>query len=400
MVRTNAQSLLDRFCKSIFKCSYILKQLLNPSSAITQTLVKNYDYNSEPQAELYEVIANFDSFRQQICSYGFTFEWGLNYLRDQGESILAQINEWVDIITRNRNRIRKFIESYFFKIEDFGIFDLLDSLSEFFNCILSNDDETCASIATSQNFYKKCISALHVTNTGHGNYKLTDSWIKQKLGLCDNITMQLNGLANNLSKALYDAGLTAKNVSNAQAAFNIANFVRDAKRAIDKGDYTQIPGVKLCCKAYNSATEFASALGDAFSNMFSTGSASSNSDEMELSFDFIVSNAKFDTNGKLIIEYEGNTADVTAVLGNTTITTTDGIYVPISEKDNCVETLKTIYWTDNHMIVSTGMAVNSLVKFWNNEELTADEKLIADDIINRVSAMQNLSEVNDVLKAY
>lgn len=81
MQKTHAQEYLDKFCQSLFKCSYILKQLLDPSSALTKTLVKNFDYNSAPQAKLYDIVSSYDNFKKQICSSGFTFMWGLNYLR-------------------------------------------------------------------------------------------------------------------------------------------------------------------------------------------------------------------------------------------------------------------------------------------------------------------------------
>lgn len=82
MQKTHASTLLDNFCKSIFKCSYILKELLNPSSPITKTLQQFGGYDATAQQNLYKNISDFDAFRQQICSSGFTFMWGLNYLRD------------------------------------------------------------------------------------------------------------------------------------------------------------------------------------------------------------------------------------------------------------------------------------------------------------------------------
>ena len=393
--KTHAKEYLDKFCKSIFKCSYVLKQLLDPTSSITKTLVKNFEYDSEPQEQLYEAIASFDNFRQQICSAGFTFMWGLNYLRDYGEQILAQINEWVDIITRNRNRIRKRLESYFYAIEDYGIFDLLDRLHAFFNCVLDAAIDSCSSIATSQNFYKKCTGALHITEIGAGQYKLTDSWLKQKLGTCDNATRQLNGLSAQLTKVLIDAGITSKNLANAQASFNLANFVRDTKRALDRGDWHQIPGVKLFEKTWKSAGEFGTALGKCISKIAKTArdAAVDTMSNIDLSWDNILEHLFYDDEGKVWFEVEsGLTVRVDEELGlvsSSTITVT----VNNTEAEFAEDTLRRFYWTSDGRLVSNGYIVDQIA---NN---TTDQEIV-DEITTKASVVNDMSDITQTVKKY
>lgn len=391
--KTHAKEYLDKFCKSIFKCSYVLKQLLDPTSSITKTLVKNFEYNSEPQAQLYDAIASFDNFRQQICSAGFTFMWGLNYIRDYGEQILAQINEWVDIITRNRNRIRKRLESYFYAIEDYGIFDLLDRLHAFFNCVLDAAIDSCSSIATSQNFYKKCTGALHITEIGAGQYKLTDSWLKQKLGICDNATRQLNGLSAQLTKALIDAGITSKNLANAQAAFNLANFVRDTKRALDRGDWHQIPGVRLFEKTWNSAGEFGTALGNCIKKIADEiGDAITS---IDLSWDNILEHLYWQDDDIVFIA-DNNLGVV--VLTNffvepgTTINTID-VSVNNSEAEFAEDTLKRFYWTSDGRLVSNGYIVNQIAN-------TTTDQTIVDEITTKAGIVNDMSDITQTVKKY
>ena len=365
--KTHAKEYLDKFCKSLFKCSYVLKELLNPSSSITKTLVKNFDYNSKPQQELYDNIMIFDNFRKQICSAGFTFMWGLNYIRDYGEQILAQINEWVDIITRNRNRIRKRLESYFYAIEDFGIFDLLNRLHVFFNCVLDASIDSCSSIATSQNFYKKCTGALHITEIGAGQYKLTDSWIKQKLGMCDNATRQLNGLSAQLTKVLIDAGITSKNLANAQASYNLANFVRDTKRAIDRGDWQQIPGVKLFKKTWTSAGEFGTALSECMHRIaVEIGEAITN---IDLSWDNILEHLYWQDDD--IVFITDNDVVVLTDIFIDTGTQVDTITVNVnkSEAESAEDTLKRFYWTSDGKLVSNGYIVDQIANNTTDQEL-------------------------------
>lgn len=388
MQKTHAKDLLDKFCKSIFKCSYILKELLNPSSPITKTLQQYSGYDATAQANLYKDISDYDTFRKQICSSGFTFMWGLNYLRDKGEDILAKINEWVDVITRNRNRIRKKLESYFYAIEDFGILDLLRQLSVFFNCILSPEDETCASIATSQNFYRKCMGALHIRETGYGQFKLSDSWLKQKLGICDNVTLQLNQVKNNLAIALTDAGITSKNLANAQNAYNLANFVRDTKRAFDRGSWTAIPGVKWFKSTFNDAADFGSALAAAMSEI---GSRLSN---VDLSFDSILEFLKV-KDDKVVYANpaEVDEIDLTTIFfPNGSSGTGDTIYVSSSDVELATDSMNRFYWTEDGQLVSMSYVVDSLVN-------GTDEKL-NNDIDNKMSVINAMSDTTFVLNKY
>ena len=392
--KTHAKEYLDKFCKSIFKCSYVLKELLNPSSSITKTLVKNYQYNSKPQQELYDNIMIFDNFRQQICSAGFTFMWGLNYIRDYGEEILAQINEWVDIITRNRKRIKKRLESYFYSIEDFGIFDLLDRLHAFFNCVLDASIDSCSSIATSQNFYKKCTGALHIVEIGAGQYKLTDSWLKQKLGTCDNATRQLNGLSAQLTKVLIDAGITSKNLANAQASYNLANFVRDTKRAIDRGDWHQIPGVRLFEKTWTSAGEFGDALGNC---MKAIGAAFGNAvSNIDLSWDNILEHL-YTKDDKIVFRAENNTGTIIDVdlsewlKGNVSEPRT--VNVNQSEAESAEDTLQRFYWTNDGRLVSNSYIV---------EQISTDgtDRAIIDEITTKASIVNDMSDITNTVKKY
>lgn len=391
--KTHAKEYLDKFCKSIFKCSYVLKQLLDPTSSITKTLVKNFEYDSEPQEQLYEAIASFDNFRQQICSAGFTFMWGLNYIRDYGEQILAQINEWVDIITRNRNRIRKRLESYFYAIEDYGIFDLLDRLHAFFNCVLDAAIDSCSSIATSQNFYKKCTGALHITEIGAGQYKLTDSWLKQKLGTCDNATRQLNGLSAQLTRALIDAGITSKNLANAQASFNLANFVRDTKRALDRGDWHQIPGVRLFEKTWESAGDFGTALGSCMKKIADAiGDAVTN---IDLSWDNILEHLYWkDDDIVFVADNDLGVVVLTDVFidPDTTIRTID-VSVNNTEAEFAEDTLRRFYWTSDGRLVSNGYIVDQIA---NN---TTDQAIV-DEITTKASIVSDMSDITQTVKKY
>ena len=317
--------------------------------------------------------------------------WGLNYIRDKGEEILAQINEWVDIITRNRKRIRKRLESYYYAIEDFGIMDLLNQLSAFFNCVLDASIDSCSSIATSQNFYKKCIGAMHIAPVGAGQYKLTDSWLKQKLGTCDNATRKLNSLSNELAKVLMDAGITSKNLANAQAAFNLANFVRDTKRALDRGDWTQIPGVKLISKTWDSAGAFGTALGNCMKAIAdAAGEAISN---IDLSWDNILEHLFYDDNGVYYKDDIVNMVYLNTQLGIGDLGDSVTYEVNATEAETAADTLHRFYWTSDGRLVSNGYIVDQI------SEGKGDKNLI-NEVTVKAKLVEDLSDITQVMKKY
>jgi hypothetical protein len=264
-------------------------------------------------------------------------------------------------------------------------------LHAFFNCVLDAAIDSCSSIATSQNFYKKCTGAFHITEIGAGQYKLTDSWLKQKLGTCDNATRQLNGLSAQLTKALIDAGITSKNLANAQASFNLANFVRDTKRALDRGDWHQIPGVRLFEKAWDSAGAFGTALGSCMSKIASAaGDAIKN---IDLSWDNILEHLMYNDNGEVLyVDESGLTVRVDEELGLTSSSTTT-ITINDSEAEYAEDTLRRFYWTSDGRLVSNGYIVDQIAN-------DGDDTKIIDEITTKASIVNDMSDITQTVKKY
>lgn len=270
-------------------------------------------------------------------------------------------------------------------------------MSVFFNCVLDATIENCSSIATSQNFYKKCITALHIVEIGSGQYKLTDSWVTQKIGLCDNATRQLNGLSNKLSTAITDAGITSKNLANAQAAYNLANFVRDTKKAIDRGDLTQIPGVRLAVTAFSSAEDF----GKAISNCIKKIADTVETTIVSFSFEDILENMFADEDG---LYYYVKVTDQKIYFDKD-----DGFEYKlklediknyyVSQKDSAVaaDTLNRIYLTNDHRLVSNAYIVDAL-----NGDLPTevDEQNLVNEITTKASMINDLSDITQYVKKF
>ena len=267
-------------------------------------------------------------------------------------------------------------------------------MSAFFNCVLDATIENCSSIATSQNFYKKCITALHIVEIGSGQYKLTDSWVKQKIGLCDNAARQLNGLSNKLSTAITDAGITSKNLANAQAAYNLANFVRDTKRAVDRGDLTQIPGVSLAIEAFSSAEDF----GKAISNCIKKIADSVKTTIVSFSFEDILENMFADDEGlyyyvkvtdqKIHFDEKDGFEYKLKVKSN----------YSVSQKDSIVaaDTMNRIYLTNDHRLVSNAYIVGAM----NGEQTVENEQDLINEITTKASMINDLSDITQYVKKF
>ena len=235
------------------------------------------------------------------------------------------------------------------------------------------------------------MGALHIKETGYGQFKLTDSWVKQKLGVCDNVTLQLNQVKNNLAIALTDAGITSKNLANAQNAYNLANFVRETKRALDRGDWTEIPGIKWFKTTYSDAKDFGNALGAAMNKI--KANLQQWISNIDLSFDSILEFLKV-KDDKVVYANPAmpTTVDLTTEFGFTIVGTGDKIYVDSANADVAKDSMKRFYWTDDGQIVSMSYVVDSLVN-------GTDEKL-NNDIDNKMSVINAMSDTTFVLNKY
>lgn len=236
---------------------------------------------------------------------------------------------------------------------------------------------------------------MHIVEIGSGQYKLTDSWVKQKIGLCDNASRQLNGLSNKLSTAITDAGITSKNLANAQAAYNLADFVRDTKHAIDRGDLTQIPGVSLAIEAFNSAEDF----GKAISNCIKKIADSVKTTIVSFSFEDILENMFADDKG---LFYYVEVTDQKIYFDEK-----DGFSYKlkltnsysVSQKDSTVaaDTLNRIYLTNDHRLVSNAYIVDAM-----NGKLPAEinEQDLINEITTKASMVNDLSDITQYVKKF
>lgn len=209
----------DAICQGLFRCTEFLEQVLDPNSLLCRTVRKYTNYNPGPQEELYKVVGDFREFKNQVCSFGFTYNFGLSAVKEMLNQYYAMCTEFLDMLEKNKERIRRFLQKYLDTLIDIGVFDMLDRLKKFFDCVLI-DTEICSNIRTANSFYNTCLRKMCIEETGDG-YRLDSTMSAEYMNTFDSRINNLNNAKNDLKK-LIDSMLTPSQVNAANNAFNIA----------------------------------------------------------------------------------------------------------------------------------------------------------------------------------
>ena len=209
----------DAICQGLFKCTEFLEQVLDPNSLLCRTIRKYTNYNAAPQEELYKVVGDFREFKNQVCSFGFTYNFGLSAVKEMLNQYYAMCTEFLDMLDRNKERVRRFLQKYLDKLIDFGVFDMLDRLKKFFDCVLI-DTEICSNIRTANSYYNTCLRKMCIEESGDG-YRLDSTMSAEYMNTFDSRINNLNNAKNDLKK-LIDSMLSPSQVSAANNAFNIS----------------------------------------------------------------------------------------------------------------------------------------------------------------------------------
>ena len=206
-------------CQGMFKCTALLNEVLDPNSLLSRTLKKYTNYNSKPQEDLYAVIGDFNQFKDTFCNFGLTYNFGISGIKMLLNGYKDTLEEFFQMLERNKERIRRQLQRYFDSIIDSGFFDLLDKLKAFFDCVLI-DTEICSNIRTANSFYNTALAKLGIEESGSG-YKINSELSAYYLNAFDSRINQINNTKNDLQK-LIDSMLAPSQVSAANNAFNLA----------------------------------------------------------------------------------------------------------------------------------------------------------------------------------
>lgn len=206
-------------CDGMFRCTELLEQLLDPTSLLTRTIKKYTNYKGKTQEEIFKVIRDFKEFQAQVCTFGVTFNFGLSAIKDLLSNYYAMIDEFLQMLERYKEKIRRFLQKYLDILIDIGVFDMLDKLKKFFDCVLI-DTDICSNIRTANSFYKSMLRKMCIEESGNG-YKLNSQVSAQYLNAFNSRINQLDNAKIELKK-LIDSMLNPSQVKAAKNAFNIS----------------------------------------------------------------------------------------------------------------------------------------------------------------------------------
>ena len=206
-------------CNGMFRCAALLEEVLDPNSLMSRTLKKYTNYNARPQEELYAIVGDFKEFKDTVCNFGFTYNFGLSAIKSLLNTYEAMCEEFLDMLERNKERIRRFLQRYLDTLIDIGVFDLLDRLKKFFDCVLI-DTDICSNIRTANSFYNTMLAKMWIEESGDG-YKIQTEKATYFMNAFDSRINQFSNTKQELKK-LIDSMLAPSQVLAAKNAFNLS----------------------------------------------------------------------------------------------------------------------------------------------------------------------------------
>lgn len=209
-------------CDGMFRCVALLEDILDPNSLLTRTLKKYTNYNEKPQEELYAVVSDFREFKDTICNFGFTYNFGLSGIKSLLNTYEAMCKKFLDMLERNKERIRRFLQRYLDTLINIGVFDMLDKLKSFFDCVLI-DTDICSNIKTANSFYNDMLDKMCIEDAGDG-YRIDTDKSAYFMNTFDSRINQLNNSKYELLR-LIDSMLTPSQVKAANNAYNLSSNI-------------------------------------------------------------------------------------------------------------------------------------------------------------------------------
>lgn len=213
----------SKFCNNLYKCNIFIEELTDSNSLICKTLISLGVITAEQQQYVNEIISEYSTFMDTICTYGFTFNFGLSVLKKLLNTYKKTLDGFLDTIERKKEDIRRFIQKYLNKLQDSGIFDLLAKLRKFFNCILEQTD-SCTSLKTTQNFYTDSLEKMKIEEAGTGGYKLEAGTSNSMMNAFDSRINAINNSKDDIQKAV-DALVSPSDVKASSKAFNLSKHI-------------------------------------------------------------------------------------------------------------------------------------------------------------------------------
>lgn len=188
----------NSICQGLFKCPEFLEQIVNPNSLLSRTIRKYTNYDTSLQEAIYDTLGDYNQFKDQICSFGLSYDFGMEAIREMLEGWQKQASEFMKLCQECKENIRRHLQKYLDYLIDSGVFDMLDKLKNFFDCVLV-DTDICSNIYTANSYYNTVLSKLHIKATGN-SYALDDDIQRQYMNSMDSRINQLNNSKKELTE--------------------------------------------------------------------------------------------------------------------------------------------------------------------------------------------------------
>lgn len=215
----NGIGISDILCTRLFNCIYLLQSILNGDNVIGKTFRKFFS----PQiCFINNVLSDLSEFNNSFCKFGFTFSIGTELLKSMLMSYKGFLLGYIKTLENKRKEWVAFCRKYIKKLKNWKIFDFLEQLKAFIECVLDESD-ICASIKTAGHLYADYCSKLKIEEDGMGSFKINAEWsnsFESKLGSMSRTCHQMVAKIDDMYETMVDKELLKQH----QRAFNLSKL--------------------------------------------------------------------------------------------------------------------------------------------------------------------------------
>lgn len=216
----NGDSIL---CSNLYKCNIFLEELTDENSLTFTSLRKLGLVNLETQNTIHNVISDYSQFKAQICTYGFTFNFGLSYIKSALMEFLGIVDSYLRMLEQKKVTLRSLIQKYINKLIDTGVFDLLTKLRKFASCVIEQTG-VCGEIESSRKFYRDYLAKFHLEEDGTGGFKFESELSNKMFNFFNSRNDSLHKLRSDIKLGI-DSLINSSEIVSATKAYSISTNI-------------------------------------------------------------------------------------------------------------------------------------------------------------------------------
>lgn len=242
-------------CSNMWHCAALLFELLDGNSLLTRALFKAAEFVTGQDEGEFEcgreryanainyikgVLNDFNEFQKIVCDFGFTVSFGVEELANKVKELQRQFSNFTNKINAALCKGIDLLEGLEKSIGATGIFDMLQKMFSFGNCIL-DDTSICNEFSTVNNFVTDVCSKFgikHDVATGKfeldkdflfditNNFKHYDDFCNEMMGLIDGLVEPGGSIDSMFGGISYSK------------AYDLTNFIKGAYDYVTNDDFS------------------------------------------------------------------------------------------------------------------------------------------------------------------